>query len=71
MLARDKDERHPSGWKDYIDTIPNDFDWHPLSWLVHGDKRIDDVPNAARMHAERVKARFDNDIVILRRVLVS
>lgn len=71
VLTRDKEDRHASGWKEYIDTIPQDFDWHPLSWLVHGDRRIESVPTAARRHAELVKAKFDDDLVVLHRVLVS
>lgn len=70
VLTRDKEGRHASAWEGYIETVPQNFDWHPLSWLVHGDDRIKHVPIAARKHAEKVKARFDDDLLVLHRILV-
>lgn len=70
LLTRDAEKRHPSDWQTYIDSIPQDFSWHPLSWIHKGDKRMDSVPEAARTKVQGVHKRFEEDMAVLKRVLV-
>jgi hypothetical protein len=70
VLTRDAEKRHPSSWQAYIDSIPQDFSWHPLSWIQKGDRKMETVPKAARRKLEGVQRRFEEDLVVLKRVLV-
>lgn len=71
VLTRDTEKRHTSAWQTYIDSIPQDFSWHPLSWIHAGDRRISTVPEAARRKVAGVHRRFEEDLAVLKRVLVS
>ena len=82
-LTRHLERRHASPWEAYLDSLPGDFrPWHPLTWLVPPSdagqvekwKRWNAlagmVPRSARMKLEAVRARFDEDLEVVQRVLV-
>jgi hypothetical protein len=76
-LTRDPESRNASPWKPYLATLPESFfPWHPLTWYykigeegwwqkLHGL-----MPASTRRMLEKVKERYEEDLGVLRGVLV-
>ena len=76
-LTRDTKSRTASPWKTYLATLPESFwPWHPLTWFYkEGEdgwwqKLLQLIPASTLTMLEGVKERYEEDLKILRTVLV-
>ena len=76
VLTRDNEQRHQSDWQAYFETLPQSFrPGHPLVWAVDAEAESVNgfwakIPSEAAAIVRRVKARFDGDLEVIRKVLV-
>jgi hypothetical protein len=66
-LYRTNDDKllHSSPFQPYLDVLPADFDFHPLTWVINHDSdrfpAISGLPRAIRNQLFRLRKRFDED----------
>ncbi|KIY61738.1 SET domain-containing protein [Cylindrobasidium torrendii FP15055 ss-10] len=60
-LARHRDASG-SRFGPYIATLPQDFSFHPLVWIVDGDKRVSILPESTRQSLQKVEGRYLSDL---------
>lgn len=61
-------------FKPYLDTLPVDFDFHPLTWITEpnheGSKYIDELPPSVRVKIFKVQERFIKDKTVVLKAFV-
>lgn len=75
-LTHDARGRHRSEWQIFLDSIETDFTpWHPLTWSLSKDefwKTLESrLSRSVRVKIDAVRRRYEADLAVLRRVLVS
>lgn len=75
-LTHDARGRHRSEWQIFLDSIETDFTpWHPLTWSLSKDDFWQTLESrlsrSVRVKIDAVRRRYDADLAVLKRVLVS
>lgn len=75
-LTHDARGRHRSEWQIFLDSIETDFTpWHPLTWSLSQDefwKTLESrLSRSVRVKIDAVRRRYEADLAVLKRVLVS
>lgn len=78
-LSKDPKGRHKSEWQIFVDSLPSFRPLHPLTWVVPNSDGPHDafwpqleecLSESVRVKIDAVKVRYEDDLAVLRRVLV-